>query len=122
MFRHVEVNPEDEEEWIRKAAERIHKYRMEMPAILLLESVKPLVYIGGQMGRFFISPYLTIFSYDILLRSEKFFTIFEKRENVEKLIQQLEKKAKGEDSEKPKEEQAAEEPRPKRGWRRFLQF
>ena len=127
MFWDMEVTPEDEEEMIRKAAETIHKYGMDVAAILFLESVKPLAYIGGQMGRFFLSPFLPAFGESIGRGGEKFLTIFEKRENVEKLITLLEKMAKEEkpkEAEKPKEEQAipTEKPPPKKGWRRFLPF
>lgn len=126
----MEITPEDEEEMIRKIAEKIHKYGMDVAAILFIESVKPLAYIGGQMGRLFISPFLPAFGENIGQGGEKFFTIFEKRENVEKLITLLEKMAKEEEkkpkekSEKPKEEQKteAEEAPPKMGWRRFLPF
>ena len=129
MFWDMEVTPEDEEEMIRKAAETIHKYGMEVAAILMLESVKPLAYIGGQMGRFFISPFLPALGENIGRSGEKLFMIFERRENVEKLIMLLEKMAKEEEKpraepEKPKEEQAkdAEGAPQKRGWRRFLPF
>lgn len=122
MSRGNDVTPEDEEEMVRKAAEMIHKSGMDTAAILFLESVKPLVYIGGQMGRFLISPWLIIFGEKIDRGGEKFFAVFEKRENVEKLIKLLEKKTE-EESEKRKEERAKEEDHPKkRGWRRFLPF
>jgi len=117
-----EVTPEDEEEMIRNAAENIHKYGMDVPAIMMLETVKPLVYIGGQMGLLFISPFLPIFGENVGRGGEKFFATFEKRENVEKLIRLLEKKDEEEDPERLKEEQATEETHPKKGWRRFLPF
>ena len=130
MFWDLEITEEDEEEMIKKIAEKIHKYGMDVAAILMLESVKPLAYIGGQMGRFFISPFLPALGENIGQGGEKFFMIFEKRDNVEKLITLLEKMAKEEEkkpkekSEKPKEEQKteAEEAPPKMGWRRFLPF
>lgn len=129
MFWDLEVTPEDEEEMIRKVAEQIHKYGMEVAAILMLESVKPLAYIGGQMGRLFVAPFLPAFGENIGLGGEKLLTTFEKRENVEKLIVMLEELAKEEkkpkaEPEKTKEEQTKEAegaPR-KRGWRRFLPF
>ena len=116
MFGNIDVTPEDEEEMIRKAAELLHKYGMNVAGIIFLESVKPLVYIGGQMGRFFLFPFLPFFGEGVSQGSEKFFTVFEKRENVEKLIQLLEKKA------KEKEEQEKKRSSTKKGWRRFLPF
>ena len=119
MFLDLGITPEEEEEMIKKAAEKIHQYGMDVAAILMLESVKPLVFIGGQMGRVFISPFLPVLGDNIEREGEKFFRIFEKRENVEKLILLLEKM-----EEKPKEEQTTqkEEAPQKKGWRRFLPF
>ena len=112
-----EFTPEDEEGMIRKAAELIHKWRMETPVIMMLESTKHLVYIGGQMGRFFIYPWIFMLGDKFSLIGDKFFTVFEKRENVEQLITLLEEMG----SEKSREkEQAREGAQPKRGWRRFL--
>ena len=129
MFWDVEVTPEDEEEMIKSAAEKIHKYGMDVAAILMLESVKPLTYIGGQMGRFFVSPFLPALGEKIGQSGEKFFTVFEKRENVEKLITLLEEMAKEEDKMKEESKKAkkaqeaeAEETPQKKGWRRFLPF
>lgn len=128
MFWDMEITPEDEDDMIRKTAEKIHKYGMDVAAILFIESVKPLTYIGGQMGRFFISPFLPAFGESIGQSGEKFFRVFEKRENVEKLISLLEEMAKEEEekpkkSEKPEEEKAeTEEESPRRGWRRFIPF
>ncbi len=132
MYWDLEITSEDEEEMIRNIAEKIHKYGMEVAAILMIESVKPLTYIGSQMGRFFISPFLPAFGENIGMTGEKFLQIFEKRENVEKLLTTLEELA-GEEPEQKKKEAAkpnekekpvtgTEEPPSKRGWRRFLPF
>ncbi len=59
MYHDVEVTTKDEE-FIEKVAQKIHEYEMETAAILLLESSKPLVWVGGEMGRFFISPFVPI--------------------------------------------------------------
>ena len=90
MYYDVEVTPKDEEEFIEKVAQKIHEYEMETAAILLLESSKPLVWVGGEMGRFFISPFVPVISDKWGITSEKFFLIFEKRENIEKLLKRLE--------------------------------
>lgn len=121
MYWDVEVSPEEEEEIIRKAADLIHRFGMDVAAILFIESMKPLTYIGGQMGRFFLSPFLPAFGERIGRGGEKFFTVFEKRENVEKLLRLLEEKAKEEDRER--EERRSEiRGEQRRGWRRLLPF
>jgi ABC-type Zn2+ transport system substrate-binding protein/surface adhesin len=141
LYYDVEVTKEDEDEYIEKVAQKIHEYEMETAAILLLESSKPLVWIGGEMGRFFITPFVPIISEKWGVTSEKFFLIFEKRENIEKLLKRLEqltqedeakkreaKKADKEKREKELESESAEsvsseEPKTvKKGKRRFLPF
>lgn len=129
MFRDEKITHEDEEEMIRKAAEKIHERGLDLAAILFIQSYKPLAYVGGQMGRFMIFPFLYFLGGDISRSGEKFFNIFEKRENLEKLIMLLEKKAEEKDKEKEKikkdniiVEKELEESRSKRGWRRFLPF
>jgi len=130
LFRNEEITPEDEDKMIRAAAEKIHDYGMDLAAVLFLQSYKPLAYVGGQMGRFMIFPFLSFLGGDISRSGEKFFTIFEKKENLEKLIALVEKKSEEKDFEKKEKretdkslkEKQKEEARPKRGWRRFLPF
>lgn len=85
-----EISPEEEEEIIQKIAEAILRNKMVLPAILLLETSKPVAYIGSQMGRFFISPFLMVLGDDLFMKSEKFMSTFEKRDNIERLIRLLE--------------------------------
>jgi len=128
----MEITSEDEEEMIRKIAERVHKYGMDVAAILMIESMKPLTYIGSQMGRFFVSPFLPAFGDELGMSGEKFLQVFERRENVEKLLNILEEMAKEEDRQKKEAKEAmkaekasaieAEETPRKKGWRRFLPF
>ncbi len=152
MYYDVEVTPEEETELIEQVAQKIHEYEMETAAILLLESSKPLVWVGGEMGRFFITPFVPIISDKWGVKSEKFFLIFEKRENVERLLKRLEQlsmeddekkraakkaakeaaKKTGAPSEPGKEGEAAEKPgqqpapepkkEEKKGWRKYLPF
>lgn len=145
MYYDVDITPELEAEYIEKVAKKIHEYEMETAAILLLESSKPLVWVGGEMGRFFITPFVPILSDKWGVISEKAFLIFEKRENIEKLIKRMEQlvqeeddkkraekkaakeKAKLEESEKMKAEStsppgAVQSDAEKKGWRKYLPF
>ena len=79
------------------------------------------------MGRLLISPFLPIFGDNIQIGGEKLLQIFEKRENVEKLIktvedlnQQEEERKKIEKDKKLEEKQVKGETSEKKGWRRFL--
>ena len=104
-----ELTEEEVDEIIRKTAERIQQYGMETFAILTLESVKPLVYIGGEMSRLMISPFLPALGPKANELGENLINVFEERKNVEKLITILEKMARGE-YDKKEDEQEAEAP------------
>lgn len=93
MFRGLELTPEEEEEIIKRVAEKISEYGMNAAAIVMLQTLKPMAYIGGQTGRFFITPLLYGLGDRISLGAEKLFMVFERRENLEKLIRMLEEKA-----------------------------
>ena len=124
MYWNIEVTPEDEDEMIGKISQKIHESGLDLAAILMIESVKPLSYIGAQMGRFFISPFLPIFGKDIGINGEKFLKVFEKRDNVEKLVKAVEElERKKEELKKAEKAKMAEDGEPKRkGWKRFLPF
>jgi hypothetical protein len=135
-----ELTEEEEDEIIRKTAEKIHQYGMETFAILTLESVKPLVYIGGEMSRLMISPFLPALGHNANELGENLINVFEERKNVEKLITILEKMARGEydkkadekeagapeeEQEKPEADEASDEqakPKKQKSWRNWLPF
>ena len=107
---------------IRKAAEKIHEYGMDLAAVLFLQSYKPLTYVGGQMGRFMIFPFFYLLGGNIAQSAEKFFMTFENRDNVERLIKLLEETSIEKDSEKTRKREEVDNTRQKKGWRRFLPF
>ena len=134
-----ELTEEEVDEIIRKAAEKIQQYGMETAAILTLESVKPLVYIGGEMSRLMISPFLPAFGPAANELGENLINVFEERKNVEKLITILEEMARGEygkkeeeledgapqENEKPETDTASDEQaeqKKKKTWRDWLPF
>jgi len=130
LYWDVDVTSEDADEMIMKIASKIHEYKMDVAAILMIESIKPVSYLGSQMGRFFVSPFLPAFGETIGMGGEKLFQIFEKRENVEKLIKAVEELTR-EDNERKKVEKAeilrkkkskieTGGASKKKGWRRFL--
>jgi len=122
LFRVDKVTPKDEEEMISKTADKIQEYGMDLAAVLFLQSYKPLTYVGGQMGRFMIFPFFYMLGGNITQDAEKFFMIFENRDNVEKLIKLLEKRSIEKDSEKTRKREEVDNARQKLGWRRFLPF
>lgn len=105
-----ELTEEEIDEIILEAAKRIRKYGMEMPAIMALESFKPLMFVGGEMARLTLSPFFPIFGANVDLWGQKLIYVFEEKKNVDKLITLLEKMAQGEYEEEPAEETPETEP------------
>ena len=83
-----ELTDSEAEELIEKAATEIEKRKMSMPAILFLEMHKPLSYIGSQAA-IVCAPFIVPFvGFDFL---NNYSRLLAKRENIEKLIQRLER-------------------------------
>ena len=83
----AEPIPEDEDRILDKVAMRVVRWKMSVPAIIFLESVKPLNYIGSQTMVFFEPIVQALFNfreYDTFQRA------MERRENVERLLQKIE--------------------------------
>ncbi len=79
---------------------------MDSSAILFLEGSKPLVHIGGMFSTVFVNPFLPIFSEATGNKIDRAIRIFEKRDNVERLIVRIEQLS-GDEREKKKAEKAA---------------
>jgi len=85
-----DITKEEEEEILEKAMAYIEMYKIEPIALFFLEMVKPLVYVGGEFGRFFIAPLLPFLGH----KADAFIQTFEQRSNIEKLIKMIESKMK----------------------------
>jgi hypothetical protein len=75
---------------IKKLADFVVKRDMSVPAVMFLESVRPLNFIGSQSMVFFkpmLSRFFSKYEYD------KIANILEKREVVDLLIREIEQKA-----------------------------
>lgn len=93
-----ELTPADEEQIINRITDEVMKRELEAVAIMFLETVKPISFIGSQLGLVFVAPFLSIFG-DLGIDYIRF---FEKRENVEKLLKKLEEEIKIRDEDKQK--------------------
>ena len=133
FFTEVEVPEEEVDAIILETAKRIKKYGMEMAAIMALESLKPLAYVGGELTRLTFSPFFPILGANIDLWGEKLINVFEDRDNINKLILLLEtitdEETKSPDTVQETEETGADpegdEPgadKEETGWRRWLPF
>lgn len=114
-----DTSKDREDELVKKAFDMITKFEMDVPAVLMLESIKPLAFVGGSLLRIALSPYFLFFGSE----GHEILDTFEKRQNIEKLIKMLEEKHK---QEKDKKEEAEEGGAPakaeKKGWRRYFRF
>ena len=82
----VEVSEERARELIEKVADFIAVRRMGAPALLFLESVRPLSFIGSQVV-YFLSPFANV----LFAGSEfdEFAALMTERENVGRLIKRI---------------------------------
>ncbi len=79
--------PPEEDEVLEKAAKKVVQWKMAVPAILFLESVKPLNYIGSQALVFFEPIVQSVFS---IKDYDTFRSALEKRESIEVLLRKIE--------------------------------
>jgi len=103
-----ELTPEEEEELIERISNLIVRSGLGMAALLYLESYKPLSFVGGQLGLFFLSPILPFLGKwgevgtDVMM-------LISKRENVERIIERvrelMEEESKREKERKKKEKE-----------------
>jgi hypothetical protein len=80
-------SPERQKELLTKIADQIVKRKLTTPAILFFESIKPLSFVGSQ-ALVFLQPIVQAF----LNRKEydEITLMMEERENVEKLLLEIE--------------------------------
>jgi hypothetical protein len=81
-----ELTPQ-QEEILTKIAQKVVHWKMSVPAVLFLESVKPLNYIGSQMMAFFEPFVQTLFSWKDY---DEFRKMMEERGTVERLLRRIE--------------------------------
>ncbi len=128
MFWDEEISVEEENEIIEKIAREFYKYGLETAGIMFLESLKPISRYGSSMGQMVLTPMLPFFGENVMMKGDKAFRIFEKDENIERLIQRLENLAVNglPEPEIKTEHEAPEKDKPtsdeKKGWRRYLPF
>lgn len=89
---------EKEMELINNVAKKIIDSEMETPAVWLLQTIKPLAFVGGELSYFYLAPYLP-FLEDL---GYTFLDTFEKRKNIELLIKTVERLQKEQTREKKK--------------------
>lgn len=86
----VELDPERKKYLIEKIASIIVKYEMETPAILFLESLKPVAYMGAQLALPFFAPYMGLLGKDDEIVGNELIALFMERGNVELILKKIE--------------------------------
>ncbi len=78
---------EEDEELVAKVARKVVDMRLSVPAIFLLESSKPLAFLGGQL-LVFLEPFVqTLFNFR---QYQRFAFLMENRDNWERLLRRIE--------------------------------
>jgi hypothetical protein len=83
----TELTEEETEKLIEDAAHEIERRKLEVPAVLMLESHKPLAFVGSQTAIMFAPFIAPILGFDFL---NNYSRLFSKRENIERLLQRIE--------------------------------
>jgi hypothetical protein len=108
----AELTPR-QDEILTKIAQKVVHWKMSVPAILFLESVKPLNYVGSQMMAFFEPMFQAVFSWKDY---DEFRMMMEERGTVERLLQRIER-LDSEAEEKERVEKKERKQRKKLEWR-----
>jgi len=82
--------PENDQALLDRLAARIVELRLEVPAILALESGRPLSVVAGQAMLFFEPLVQSLFSFSDYRR---YAAIIQRRESIEDLIRNIEHRA-----------------------------
>lgn len=78
-----------QEEILERLASKVVEWRMAVPAVLFLESVKPLNYVGSQVLVFFAPIVNTVFT---IKDYDEFVALMEERGSIELLLKRIESK------------------------------
>lgn len=114
--RQTDDGEEDFSDLMAKIARAVVERQLTVPAIVFLESVKPLSFLGNQL-MILLNPMVSL----IVTSKDyyRFVRMIEDRDNVEKLIEEIEDtNARSQERQRELKEQR----RKKRGKRRFLGF
>jgi hypothetical protein len=83
-----DINQERKAEIIHKLAQKVVDLKLTTIAIVMLESSKPLSFVGSQLMVFFQPIFTSVFPF---IQYDEFAALLEDRKNVEVLIQEIER-------------------------------
>ena len=85
-----DATPPSDQALLERLATRVVELHLEVPAILALESGRPLSLVAGQTMLFFEPLVQSLFNFSDYRR---YAGLIERRENIEELIRQIESRA-----------------------------
>jgi len=89
MFPQVfELSPERKQELIDRIAKEIVKRGLETPAIMFLETFKPLSWVGAELSIVYVMPFVKAYIDSPIV--DEIVALFHDREAVEQLIKRIE--------------------------------
>ncbi len=107
----------EKDKLIKKVFNLIDQYQMEVPAVLLLETIKPLATVGGSILRMALSPFMIFFWNE----GNAVLDTFEDKRNIDQLIKMIEDRNR--ETREAEQERKKREPKvEKKSWRRFIPF
>lgn len=83
-----ELNPEREQNMLDQIAARIKRMKIEAPAIMMLETFKPVNRVVSQLYGLYAAPFMEIFG----IRGYDYAALFNKKRNVKYLINKINEK------------------------------
>ena len=83
-----DINQERKAEIFHKLAQKVVDLKLTTIAIVMLESGKPLSFVGSQLMVFFQPIFTSVFPF---IQYDEFAALLEDRKNVEVLIQEIER-------------------------------
>jgi len=84
----MELSPERKQQLIDKIAKEIVKRGLETPAIMFLETFKPLSWIGAELSIVYIMPFVKAYIESPIV--DEVVALFHDRDAVEQLIKRIE--------------------------------
>jgi hypothetical protein len=83
-------NNSKEERIERLAKMIVERFGMGTPALFLLEMYKPAAFVGGELGKVLLYPWLPLFGTSSEQIAREYIDLLEDRENLEKLLNKIE--------------------------------
>jgi hypothetical protein len=86
---------------------------MGTPSILILETIRPMAFVGGELGRILLTPWLPLLGDSLEKNIHGYITTLAQRDQLDKLVNRVEELIKEEDEERKSKKMAEIQDGPK---------